>query len=158
MKTEKTAMKSKFLFALLAIAMAGTAAAEIKVEDAIKFRQSGYGFMAWNMQRIKANLDGGYNKEEVIKAANAIQAIANSGMGALYVPGSDKGMGWEATRAKPAIFTDKEKVGKLAMAFNKEANEMAKVAATGDEAVVEAQFGKLGGACKACHEDYKAKK
>ena len=152
-------MKTKLLLALLSLSFAGAASAQLNPEDAIKFRQSGYGFMAWNMGRIKMNVEGGqYNKEEVIKAANAIQAIANSGMGALYVPGSDKGTGWEATRAKPAIFTDKEKVGKLAMAFNKEANEMAKIAATGDAAAVGAQLGKLGDTCKACHDDYKAKK
>ena len=151
-------MKSKLLLALLTICFAGGAAAQMKPEDAIKFRQSGYGFMAWNMGRIKANVEGSYNKEEVIKAATAIQAIANSGMGALYVPGSDKGTGWEATRAKPEIFTDKENVGKLAMAFNKEANEMAKVAANGDAAAVGTQLGKLGGTCKGCHDDYKAKK
>jgi cytochrome c556 len=153
-------MKTKLLLALLATALtAGTVVAQVKPEDAIKFRQSGYAFMAWNMGRIKMNVEGGqYNKDEVIKAANAIQAIANSGMGALYVPGSDKGTGWEATRAKAGIFIDKENVGKLAMAFNKEANEMAKVAATGDAAAVGAQLGKLGGTCKGCHDDYKAKK
>lgn len=151
-------MNAKVLIALLTIAFAGTSFAQMKPEDAIKFRQSGYGFMAWNMGRIKANLEGAYNKEEVVKAANAIQAVANSGMGALYVPGSDKGTGWEATRAKPGIFTDKEKVGQLAMAFNKEANEMAKIAASGDAAVVKEQFGKLGASCKSCHDDYKAKK
>lgn len=152
-------MKTKLLLALLSLSFAGAASAQLKPEDAIKFRQSGYGFMAWNMGRIKMNVEGGqYNKEDVVKAANAIQAIANSGMGALYVPGSDKGTGWEATRAKPAIFTDKEKVGKLAMAFNKEANEMAKIAATSDAAAVGAQLGKLGDTCKACHDDYKAKK
>ncbi len=151
-------MKSKLLLALLAITLTGTAAAQLKPEDAIKFRQSGYGFMAWNMGRIKANVEGGqFNKEEVIKAANAIQAIANSGMGALYLPGTDKGAGWEKTRVKPAFFTDKEGVAKVAMAFNKEANEMAKVAATGDVAAIKEQFGKLGGACKACHDDFKIK-
>ena len=90
--------------------------------------------MAWNMARIKTNVDGTYNKEEVIKAATAIQAIANSGMGALFIPGSDTGTGWEKTRAKPEIWTEKEKLGKVAMAFNKEANDMATVAATGDVA------------------------
>ncbi len=151
-------MKSKLLLALLAITLTGTAAAQLKPEDAIKFRQSGYGFMAWNMGRIKANVEGGqFNKEEVIKAANAIQAIANSGMGALYLPGTDKGTGWEKTRVKPAFFTDKEGVTKVAMAFNKEANEMAKVAATGDVAAIREQVGKLGGTCKACHDDFKIK-
>ena len=151
-------MKSKLLLALLAVTLTGTAAAQLKPDDAIKFRQSGYGFMAWNMQRIKANVEGGqFNKEEVIKAANAIQAIANSGMGALYLPGTDKGTGWEKTRVKPAFFTDKEGVTKVAMAFNKEANEMAKVAATGDVAAIGDQLGKLGGTCKACHDDFKIK-
>ena len=151
-------MKSKLLLATVAlIALAGTASAQIKPEDAIKWRQSGYGFMAWNMARIKASVEGTYNKEEVVKAANAIQAIANSGMGALYLPGTDTGTGWEKTRAKPEIWTEKEKIGKAAMAFNKEANEMAKVAATGDTDAAKEQFGKLAATCKGCHDDFKIK-
>lgn len=43
------------------------------------------------------------------------------------------------------------------MAFNKEANEMAKVAATGDVAAIGSQLGKLGGTCKGCHDDFKIK-
>ena len=151
-------MKKKIALALVATAFAGAALAQVKPEEAIKFRQSGYAFMAWNMARIKANVEGQYNKDEVIKAANAIQAIANSGLGALYLPGTDKGSGWEPTRAKAEILTDREGVGKVAMAFNKEANEMAKVAATGDAAAVKAQLGKLGGTCKGCHDDFKMKK
>lgn len=148
----------KMLVALATVAVTSSAFAQLSAEDAIKYRQSGYGFMEWNMKRIKTNIEGNFNKDEVVKAANAIQAIANSGMGALYVPGSDKGTGWEPTRAKAAIWTDKEKVGKAAMAFNKEANELAKVAATGDAAAVGEQLGKLGGTCKGCHDDFKAKK
>lgn len=150
-------MKSKLLLALLALTLTGTASAQVKPEDAIKWRQSGYAFMAWNMARIKMNVEGTYNKEEVIKAANAIQAVANSGMGSLYLPGTDKGTGWEKTRVKPELFTNKEGVGKVAGAFVKEANEMAKVAANGDMAVVKEQFGKLGASCKGCHDDFKIK-
>ena len=76
-------MKAKLLLALLAITLTGTAAAQMKPEDAIKWRQSAYASMGWSMFRIKSNVEGTYNKEEVIKAANVIQAIANSGMGAL---------------------------------------------------------------------------
>ena len=150
-------MKSKLLLALLAVTLTGTVTAQVKPEEAIKFRQSGYGFMAWNMARIKMNVEGTYNKEEVVKAANAIQAIANSGMSALYLPGTDKGTGWEKTRAKPEIWTEKEKLGKAAMAFNKEANEMAKVAAAGDAAAAKEQLGKLSATCKGCHDDFKIK-
>ncbi len=150
-------MKSKVILALVAVAFAGAAVAQEKTVDAIKWRQSAYGFMGWNMARIKANVEGTYNKEEVIKAANSIQAVANSGMGVLYAPGTDKGTGWEKTRAKPEIWTEQEKLGKAAMAFVKEANEMAKVAAAGDAAASKAQMGKLGGTCKGCHDDFKIK-
>ena len=150
-------MKSKLILALVAITLAGSAAAQVKPEDAIKWRQSGYGFMAWNMARIKANVEGTYNKDEVIKAANAIQMVANSGMGALYLPGTDKGTGWEKTRAKPEIWTEKEKIGKAAMNLAKEANDMATVAAAGDAAATKVLLGKLGSACKGCHDDFKAK-
>ena len=150
-------MKTKVILALLAITLAGATSAQVKPEDAIKWRQSGYGFMAWNMARIKANVEGSYNKDEVIKAANAIQMVANSGMGALYLPGTDKGTGWEKTRAKPEIWTEKEKIGKAAMNLAKEANDMATVGAAGDAAATKVQLGKLGSACKGCHDDFKAK-
>jgi cytochrome c556 len=150
-------MKSKVILALVAVAFAGAAVAQEKIVNEIKWRQSAYGFAAWNMARIKSNVEGTYNKEEVNKAANAIQAVANSGMGALYAAGTDKGTGWEKTRAKPEIWTEQEKLGKAAMAFVKEANEMAKVAAAGDAAASKAQMGKLGGTCKGCHDDFKIK-
>ena len=149
-------MKTKIALALLSVSLvSGSAVAQVKPEDAIKWRQSGYAFMAWNMARIKANVDGTYNKDEVIKAANAIQAIANSGMGALYLPGTDKGKGWKDTRVKPELFTDKEGVGKVATNFVQQANEMAKVAAGGDAAAAKAQFGKLGESCKGCHDKFR---
>jgi len=151
-------MKSKLLLATLALTIAGTASAQLKTSDAIKFRQSGYTFRAWNMGKLKGMLidnPASFNKEQAIAAANVIAATANSGMGALYVPGSDKGKGWETTRAKAALFTDKEGVGKVAVAFNKEANELAKVAATGDAAALKVQFGKVGESCKACHEKFR---
>ncbi len=139
----------------IVLAAAGSSFAQQKPEDAITFRQSGYRFMAWNMGRIKANLDGQFNKDEVVQAANVIQAIANSGMGKLYLPGTDKGKGWHETHVKPELFTDKEGVGKVAKAFNEAANEMAKVAATGDAAATKVAFGKLGESCKGCHDKFR---
>jgi cytochrome c556 len=142
--------------ALTAIAGATLAQSIGKPEDNMRWRQSAYHTIAWSMGRIKANVEGTFNKDQVVQAANVIQALANSSMGALYAPGTDKGKGWKETRAKAELFTDKEGVGKVAMAFNKEANEMAKVAAGGDAAAVKAQFGKLGEACKGCHDKFRA--
>lgn len=127
-----------------------------KPEQLIKWRQSAYQVIAWNTGRVKANVDGTYNKEDVIKAANAIAALANSGLGALYAPGTETGKGWKETAVKPELFTDK-KAGEVAAAFNKEANELARVAALGDVAQIKTQLGKLQGTCKACHDDFRKK-
>ena len=151
-------MKTKIALALLSVSLvSGSAVAQVKPEDAIKFRQSGYTFMAWNMGRIKANVDGTYNKDEVIRSANAIAALANAALGALYPAGTETGKGWHDTTVKPELFTDGKRVGELAGNFAKEANELAKVAAGGDQAAVKAQFAKLQGTCKACHDDFKLK-
>ena len=140
----------------LGLSAAAVAQAIGKPEDQIRWRQSAYHTMAWNMGRIKANIDGTYNKDQVVQAANAIQAIANSGMGILFQPGTDKGKGWKETRVKGELFSDKEGVGKVARPYIEATNEMAKVAATGDLAAIKAQFGKLGGTCKACHDKFRA--
>jgi cytochrome c556 len=128
-----------------------------KPETLIKWRQSAYQVLGWNSARIKANVDGQFNKDEVVKAANSIAAIAHSGLGALFAPGSERGTGWHETKAKPELFSDGKRVGELAADFAREAGELAKVAAGGDAAAVKTQFGKLGKACKACHDDFKLK-
>ncbi len=127
-----------------------------KPEQLIKWRQSAYQVLAWNTGRIKANLDGQYNKDDVIKAANTIAALANSGLGTLYAPGTETGKGWRETTVKPELFTDK-KAGEAAGNFNKEANELARVAQLGDLTVIKAQLAKVQGTCKSCHDDFRRK-
>jgi cytochrome c556 len=143
----------------LSIAAASTLAwaqqaAGPKPEQLIKWRQSAYQTIAWNSSRIKTSVDGTYNKDDVVKASTTIAAIANSGLGSLFAPGSETGKGWRDTNAKPALFTD-ARVGELSGNFVKEANELAKVAQAGDQAAVKDQFAKLNRTCKACHDDYR---
>ncbi len=143
--------------ALMLTSFAGAVLAQqaLKPEEMIKTRKAGYGFMAWNMGKIKANLEGTYNKEQVIAAANVVAATANSGMGALFGPGTDKEVGGQKTRVKPEFFKEQDKVKELAMAYIKEASELQKVAAGGDAAAVKVQFGKTDESCKACHDKYR---
>jgi cytochrome c556 len=145
------------LVALLLASVAQAQQAQPKPENLIKWRQSAYQVLAWNSARIKANVEGQFNKDEVIRAANSTAAIANSGLGTLFPPGTDQGKGWHDTLVKPELFKDGKRVGELATNFTNEANELAKVAASGDQAAVKAQFGNLGKACKACHDDFKNK-
>ena len=149
-------MKKTIALGILALSLAGTASAQVKPEDQIKYRQAGYSFKAWNMGKIKANVEGEYNAQQVLAAANAIAAIAGSGMGALYGPGTDKAVGDRKTRVKPEFFQNMEDVGKLATDFNAAAANLAKVAATGDKAAVQKAFGETGATCKACHDKYRA--
>lgn len=140
--------------ALTAIGMASGVCAQVKPAQQIKWRQSVMQVLGWNMNRIKANVEGTYNKNQVVQAANLIQAVANGGLGSLFAAGTEKGVGWHETRAKPEMFTDGDKVREVAGVFNKEANELTKVAASGDAAAVKVQFGKVGQACKGCHEKF----
>ena len=147
----------KILAAAILVSVAGGVLAQqaMKPEDMIKTRKAAYSFMSWNMGKVKANVDGTFNKDQTVAAANAVAAVANSGLGALFGPGTEKDVGDQKTRVKPEFFQQSDKVRELAMNFNKEANELAKVAATGDVAAIKAQFGKTGGTCKACHDAFR---
>jgi len=148
-------LKPLLVLGVLSAVAATAIAVPLKPEEQIKFRKAGFGFMAWNMGKIKGNLEGSYNKDEVAKAAAAVAAVSNSGLGTLFGPGTDKDIGELKTRVKPEFFQQPEKVKELALALNKEANELARIAATGDGPAVKAQLGKTGEACKACHERFR---
>jgi cytochrome c556 len=148
-------MKKVLVLGVLTLSLATTAVAQVKPEDQIKIRQAGYSFMSWNMGKIKSNLEGQFDPKQVEAAANAIAGIANSGMGALYGPGTDKDLGSVKTRVKPELFENKAEVGKVAKDFIAAANNLSKVAASGDKASVQKAFGDMGAACKACHEKFR---
>ncbi len=153
----KHAILAALAVTTLGLSLATQAQQAPKPEQVIKWRQSAFQVIGWNVGRIKANVEGQYNKEEVVKAANSIAAIANGGLGLLFVAGTETGKGWHETAVKPALFAADSKVGEYAGAFAKESTELAQLAATGDQARVKEQFGKLGRTCKACHDDYRSK-
>jgi cytochrome c556 len=125
--------------------------------DQIRWRQSAYATLGWSMARIKANLGGEFNKEQVVQAANTIQALAHANIDSLFPPGTDKGKGWKETEVKPEYFTDKAGVAKVWTNFGAAADDLAKAAASGDASAVKTQFGKVGEACKACHDKFHVK-
>ena len=146
----------KTVAALVLASLAGTVLAQqLKPEEMIKTRKANFTVMSWNMGKIKANLDGNFDKDQVEAAANTVAAVAGSGWSVLFAPGTDKDIGGERTRVKPEFFQQPDKVRELGLNFRKEASELARVAATGDKAAVQAQFGKTGAACKACHDDFR---
>lgn len=157
-------MKQNLVMPAILLAVLGSTsnamAADDKLVDAIQTRQAGYKFMAWNMGKIKAQaVDGSvaFNKDQVLSAALAIKGIANSGMGALYLPGTDTRSAPVKTRALPDLFDPKNtpERNKIGQNFVQQANKLADVAAGGDQAAIKAQFGEVGKACKACHDKFR---
>ncbi len=153
-------MKALMTGAVAAVLLASTAAqAQMKPEEMVETRQAGYQFMSWNMGKIKAQVVDGkepYDQAKVAAAANAIAAIANSGMGSLYSPDTTTERLGKATRLKPEFFQNLDEAGQIGRKFTAAANQLAKVAAEGDQAAIKKAFGDVGGSCKSCHDKFRA--
>lgn len=157
--THKILLASTLGITILA-ASAGVFAQQVgaKPETLIKWRQSVFQVIGWTCGRVKLALDAAnYDKEEVVKAATALAAVSNSGIGGLFAAGTEQGKGWHDTATKPEFFAAGSKAGEIAGTLARETNELVKVANSSDAAAVKAQFGKVTATCKACHDDYRVK-
>jgi cytochrome c556 len=148
-------MKRLFLAmaAIASLATALPAAAQFaKPEDAIKYRKAAFTVMAAHFGRVAAMANGRMPFDAKAVANNA--EIANM-MAALpyagFVDGTDKG----DTKAKPEIWSQRDKFDAAA---NKMQEAMAKLnaaAKTGDQGTIRTAAGAVGQACKGCHDDYR---
>jgi cytochrome c556 len=145
------------MLGIAALSLTSNAFAQVKPEEQIKFRKAAYSFSAWNMGKIKANLEGTYDAAQVKVAANAVAAVAHSGLGALYGPGTEKSIGEQKTTVKPELFQKTAEVAKLAGDFAAASDELVKAADSGDVAAVKAAHGKVGASCKACHDEFRVR-
>lgn len=154
-------MKPLLAGALAAIVAAAglTAHAEaLSAEDQIKLRKAGYSYMSWNMGKIKAQVidqSVAYNPQQILAAANTLDAIANSGMGALYGPGTDKQVGSQTTRVNPDMFDNFDDVAKISGQLSQATGELVSAATADDQAAIRVAFGNVGQSCKACHDKYR---
>ena len=148
----------KSVIAVSAILMAlvtGSAAAHAKPEDVIKYRQAVYKVMGWNFAPMAAMVKGEkpYDKEAFVRHAMIVGQMSPLAVEG-FATGSDKGA---ETKAKPEIWTKSadfwEKMDKMVG----ETNKLAAIARTGSFDEIKKQFGATGGACKACHDDYRNK-
>jgi cytochrome c556 len=143
---------------LVALAVAGivtalpAAAQFAKPEDAVKYRKAAFTVMAAHFGRVGAMVNGRAPFDAAAAQANMDVATAMSKLPfAAFGPGTDSG----DTRAKPNIWSDN---AKFTAAATKMQEEMAKLNAatkTGNMDQIKAAFGPVGGACKACHDDFR---
>ncbi|MEC3860974.1 cytochrome c [Mesobacterium sp. TK19101] len=149
-------MKKTFA-ALAAVAtLASTAAVAQDFKAPIQARQGEMRILGMNLGIL-----GGMAKGEVPYTVEAASAAANSIVGVtmihqatLFPAGSDE-MGADGTRAKAEIWDKMDDYMAKWDALGAAAAEMQTAAATGQEAIGPA-LGKIGGACKSCHEAYRA--
>ncbi len=139
--------------AMLALATALPAAAQFaKPEDAIKYRKAVFTVMGTHFGRVAAMANGRIPFDAKVAAESAEIATSMSKLPFVaFGPGTDKG----ETRAKPEIWTDGDKVKRLAEKMQEEIVKFNAAAKTGNIDTIKAAAGETGKACKACHDDYR---
>jgi len=131
--------------------------AQTKPDDRIKARQAAFTVIAANIGKIKTNLDGEYNKDDVLKSIAVIQSLAHTNVASWFPAGTDKGIGFRETQVKAELFdpANAKKVDEASRNFDEQANQFAIVAELGDKNAVQGQFGKLRSTCKGCHDNFR---
>jgi cytochrome c556 len=126
-----------------------------KAEDAVKYRQSAFFVMGQNFGRLAGMAQGRIPFDAKVAADSAAIAEYMSKLPwAGFTPGSDSAGG---TKAKAEIWTDAAKFKELGDKMQVEMGKLNAVAKTGSLDNIKAAVGAVGGTCKACHDDYRAK-
>ncbi|PIE42613.1 MAG: cytochrome C [Gammaproteobacteria bacterium] len=122
-------------------------------EDAIEYRQSAFKMIKQHFGPMAAMVKGkiDFDAETFKKNAEAVAALSQL-VGNGFIDGSYEG----DTDARPEIAENAADFKEKGETFQIEAANLAKIAADGgDLSALKPAFGKVGGSCKACHDDYR---
>jgi cytochrome c556 len=123
-----------------------------KPVDAIKYRKSAFTLMSNHFGRIGAMVNGKAPFDPKAAKANIEIATMMSKLPYVaFIDGTDKG----ETRAKPEIWAEMDKFKAAASTMQDEMAKLNAATKTGSLDAIKAQFGKVGQACKACHDNYR---
>ncbi len=143
--------------AIAAAVLAATAftvqAQQTKVEDQIKYRKAAYTLMGLNFGSLGAMAQDKkpFNKDEATRNADFMAMLATVPKG-YFGEGTDKD-----TKAKPEIWTQRADFDAKMDKMVSEAQKLPAVVRGGDMSAFKKQVGDVGAACKACHDDFRAK-
>jgi cytochrome c556 len=143
---------------LAALVLASTALAAVaqqpKPEDEIKLRKSAYTLMGYNFASLGAMVQEKkpYNKDEAIRNADFV-ALLSTVPKTFFGDETKKG----ESKAKPEIWENKADFDKKMDRMMAETAKLPQIARSGDLAALKKQVAETGSACKACHDDYRAK-
>ncbi len=119
------------------------------------YRQSWFALVALNFGPMASTVKGEipWNDDMMQGWANDLSTLTTLNIMRGFGEGSDKG----TTRAKPEIWQNKDdfesKMGDLDTAVA----SLQQAVNGGDRKAIAAEVGKVGEACKACHDEYKSK-
>ena len=149
-------MKPSAIAALIVAATAALAASAqpVKPEKQIELRQSAYTLMGYNFGSLGAMAQDKkpYNKDEAARNADFVAMLADVPR-EFFGDGTDKG---HNTRAKPEIWQKRSDFDSKMDKMIQEAKKLP-AAARIDLAALKKAVGDTASACKACHDDYRAK-
>lgn len=155
-------MKPTLRTLTLALAAAGGIALSLQAtahlndkEPMQSYRQSYFTLLAMNFGPIGAMLkdEMPWDDARVKMLADELAALASMDVSRAFGPGSDKG----TTRAKPEIWENQEDFAAKLADMQEAVAGLQAAAASGDRAAIGEAAGATGGACKACHDEYKSK-
>jgi cytochrome c556 len=133
---------------------AGSVHAQMKPEDAIKYRQSALFVNGQSFGALAAMAQGKspYDAAAAARHAAIVDFMIKLPWSA-FSPGTETGN----TKAKPEIWLEMEDFKAKAEKAQAEAAKLAEVAKSGDFNALKAQVGETGKACKACHDKFRNK-
>jgi cytochrome c556 len=138
---------------LLAATATPVTAQQAKPEDQIKYRRAAYTLMGMNFGNLAAMAQEKkpFNKEEAQKNADFVAMLSTVPKG-YFGEGTDKD-----TKAKPEIWSKRADFDTKMDHMVAEAGKLPAAVRGGDMAAFKKQVADTGAACKACHDDYRAK-
>lgn len=144
-----------YLLAGAALVMAVPASAQFaKAEDAIKYRKNALFVMQQNFGRVAGMAGGKIPFDASVAAESAAVAEFMAKLPwAGFGPGTDLG----DTKAKPEIWTNRAKFDDYAKKMQAEMSKLTIAAKSGNLDNIKVAVNATGGACKACHDDFRAK-
>lgn len=144
-----------FAAAIAGVLASGLAQAQFaKPENAVRYRQSAMALMGNHAGRINAQLKADKPNVQVIQSSAALIETLSKLPFEAFVPGTDS---IANTKAKPEIFKEPAKFKDLSEKMQAEVAKLSAIAKGGDVKAIQAQFGTVGQACKACHDEYQEK-
>jgi len=124
-----------------------------KPEDALKYRKAVMTLMNNHMGRINAQLKADHpDLKAVASSAALIETLS-----VLPFEAFVKDSALPESRAKPEVWSEADKFKAAAEKMQAAAAKLAAAVKGGDVAAIKTAYGATGGACKDCHDTYRAK-